>query len=225
MIKMNNNKIHDISHKNAFTMIELVMVIIVLGILTTLALPRMDREIRQEAADNILSAIRYTQHLALTDNRHKFDRADWQKSLWQIRFSLINDEWIYTIASNIDYDTNLDQNEAALDPANGKYMHSGDNIRDNDESPNIFLTQKYSINTISFNNCHGASNSTANHIAFDQLGRPHRGVTQGATNDYATYVNNGNCQITFGSTAFDSNFTIEIEQETGYAYIIGQADS
>jgi len=225
MRTINHNKIHPISHKSAFSMLELAMVIVVLGIIASLALPRLDRDLRQEAADNILSAIRYTQHLALTDNRHKFDRTDWQKALWQIRFSTPNGEWIYAVASNIDYGNNLDQNEAALDPSNGKYMHSSDEIKDNDESPNIFLTQKYGINTITFNDCHGASNSTANHIAFDQLGRPHRGVTQGATNDYATYINNKNCQITFESPSFSSSFTIEIEQETGYAYIVGQAGS
>jgi len=56
-------------NKSAFTMIELILVIVVLGILAALAMPRVDRDSRQEAADNILSAIRYTQHLALMDNK------------------------------------------------------------------------------------------------------------------------------------------------------------
>jgi prepilin-type N-terminal cleavage/methylation domain-containing protein len=214
--------------RNAFTMLELVLAIVVLGIITALALPRMDRDLKQEAADNVLSAIRYTQHLALTDNRHRFDSSDWQKSLWQIRFSNPSNTWLYTVASNSDYETtgtNLDQNESAIDPANGKFMHSSDSVLDSDESPNIFLTKKYGIDSIVFNSCHGKSNSTAQHIAFDHLGRPHRGVTQGATNDYETYDNNGNCLITFNSPSFDSNFTIEIESETGYAFIVGQPGS
>lgn len=53
----------------AFTMIELVFVIVVLGILSALAMPRIDRDLRQEAKDNILSSIRYTQHLALIDEK------------------------------------------------------------------------------------------------------------------------------------------------------------
>jgi len=90
-------------------MLELVFVIVVLGILTALAIPRLDRDLRQEAADNLLSAVRYTQHLALLDNRHTFNSAVWQKSFWTIRFQA--DGSFYTVSSNIDYNTNVDKNE------------------------------------------------------------------------------------------------------------------
>jgi prepilin-type N-terminal cleavage/methylation domain-containing protein len=235
MKKINKTKQnYHYSKKNAFTMIELILVIIVIGILALLAIPRLDRDLRQQAADNILSAIRHTQHMALTDNRHRFNRTDWQKSLWQIRFTknTAGDIWSYTIGSNNDYapptnGTSIDKNESVIDPMNGKYIfnQSPSNPLD-DESPNIFLTKKYGINTITFNSgCHGTLSSTAMHIAFDNLGRPHRGVTSGATNDYDTYINNSNCQITFSSPSFDSTLTIEIKQETGYAFIVGQNDS
>lgn len=235
MKKINNTKQDRyLSQKNAFTMIELIMVIVVIGILVTVAFPRLDRDLKQEAADNILSAIRHTQHMALTDNRHKFNRIDWQKALWQIRFTknTAGDIWSYTIGSNSDYappssGTSIDKNESVLDPMNGKFIfNQSPSSPQDDESPNIFLTKKYGIETITLNSgCHGTLNSSAMHIAFDNLGRPHRGVTSGATNDYNTYINNGNCQITFASPAFDSNLTIEIKQETGYAFILGQEDS
>lgn len=207
----------------AFTMLELVFVIVVLGILAALAMPRLDRDLRQEAADNILSAIRYTQHLALTDNKHRFNNSDWQKALWQIRFPA-SGSGSYSIGTNMDYDTggtNIDADESAIDPSNGKLMHSSAT----NASPNIDITKKYGINSIVFKACAGQPASSAMHIAFDNLGRPHRGVTQGATNGYATYVNNGNCQITFNSPSFNSSFTIEIKQETGYAHVVGQDDS
>ena len=218
----------------AFTIIELVLVIVVLGILAAFAMPRLERDHKQEAADNILSAIRYTQHLALIDDKHRYNNSDkdWQKALWQIRFTNNSGVVFYTIATNMDLGNNLDQNESAIDPQNGKYMHSGDAILDNDESPNIFLTKKYGINSVTFNDCHGTQDSSANHIAFDRLGRPHRGITNtsstgggGAENDYRTYIKNKNCTISFSSPAFDSNLTIEIERETGYAFIVGESDS
>ncbi len=217
------------THRKAFTMIELVFVIVVLGILAALALPRLDRDIRQEAGDNILSAIRYTQHLALNDDKTDPFVNDWQKALWQIRFtgtSTIS----YTIGSNVDYisgGTNIDKAESAIDPMNGKYMfNQAPSNPQNDESPNIFLTKKYGIDSVTFNNCKGSQTTTAKHIAFDHLGRPHRGVTNNGSNDYKTYVNNGDCTITFTFTSTDiTPLIINIAQETGYAFIVGQEDS
>lgn len=214
----------------AFTMIELVFVIVVLGILAALALPRMDRDLRQEAADNILSAIRYTQHLALNDDKTDPFGGNWQRALWQIRFTQSGGTWSYTIGANNDYatgGTNIDKSEAAIDPINGKYMFNQDPTTPlNDESPNIFITKKYGIDTVTFNNCQGTPNPTDNDIAFDHLGRPHRGVSNNGSNDYRTYVKTGDCTITF---TFESSgitpLVLNIAQETGYAYIAGREDS
>lgn len=205
-------------------MIELVFVIVILGILAALAIPRMDRDLRQEAADNILSAVRYTQHLALLDNRHKFDEANWQKSFWTIRFQA--DGSFYTVSSNIDYNANVDRNESAMDPANGKLFYSADSIIDTDESPNIFL-YKYGIDTVDFTNCQTTANgnNTSTHIAFDYMGRPHKGVYNTATNDYRTVMRD-DCEIIFKftDTSID-DIHLLIMQETGYTYLSDQPDS
>ncbi|HQR73487.1 MAG TPA: type II secretion system protein [Sulfurovum sp.] len=214
-------------HSKAFTMIELVFVIVVLGILAALALPRMERDIRQEAADNILSAIRYTQHLALNDDKtNPFDPV-WQKTLWHIRFSLDGaGRYFYTVASNMDHGTNVDQNETAIDPANGKYLYNeaGTAVIDPDESPNIFIGKLYGIDSVDFSNCQTIANNVTNastHIAFDQLGRPHKGVFGVATNDYRT-VTKADCTITFGFQDGSDPLSIGIIKETGHAYIVGQ---
>jgi len=209
-----------IMKKNAFTMLELVFVIVVIGILAALAIPRFDRDLRQGAKDNLLSAIRHTQALALVDNKTNPAEANWQRAFWQIRFSnpsTPNNEWVYSIGSNMDYATSLDKNESAIDPVNGKYMYSGDaSPADSDESPNIFLTKKYGIDTVTFNDCSGSSGSTAKHIAFDNLGRLHRGVF-GGENNYRTLVTNEDCIITFGFISEGiSDLNITISQQTGY---------
>ena len=132
----------------AFTMIELIFVIVVLGILAALALPRLDRDLRQEAKDNILSAIRYTQHLALNDNKTDPFDSTWQSKLWNISFS------------NVDY--NITSNGIpAVDPTNGKALDSTGN-------PEVNLGKKYSVNSIS---------GCGNLIAFDHLGRPFTSLT------------------------------------------------
>ena len=217
--------------RKAFTMIELVFVIVVIGILAALALPRLDRDIRQEAADNLLSAIRYTQSYALNDNKTDPFSTNWQRSLWQIRFTQSGGTiWSYTIGANNDYatgGTSIDKIESAVDPVNGKYMYNNTPTSPaNDESPSIFITKRFGINNVTLNNCSGTQNTTANHIAFDHLGRPHRGVTNNGSNDYRTYVKNADCTMTFDfeSSGIDP-LIITISRETGYAYIVGQPDS
>ena len=210
----------------AFTMIELVFVIVVLGILAALALPRIERDLRQEAADNILSAIRYTQHLALNDDKTNPFINDWQKSLWTIRFSSNGDH--YTIGSDMDRAGNIDKIESAIDPLNGKYMYNNSASPQADESPNIFLNKKYGITTIAITagctNPAGTAISTL-HIAFDNLGRPFRGVSA-ATNTFDRYVNQ-DCNLTFSATnTFPGEpIVINISQETGYAFVVGQPES
>jgi len=218
-------------NQTAFTMIELLLVIIVLGILTSLAIPRMDRDRSQEAADNILSSIRYTQHLALTDNKTDPFDTNWQQKFWMIRFVMdsTGENSFYTVSSDTDKSGTIHKAETAIDPSNGKYMYNttGATVTmDSDESPNIFIGNNYGINAINLNN----SGCTTQHIAFDNLGRPHTGLKTTATgtlagNNYATYMSN-DCNMTFSfiDSSTDS-FNIIIKKETGYAYIDGQPDS
>jgi prepilin-type N-terminal cleavage/methylation domain-containing protein len=203
----------------AFTMVELVFVIVVLGILAALALPRMERDLRQEAADNILSSIRYTQHLALNDDKTDPFNPNWQQELWAIRFTNAVSGNYYTVSSDINKDGLVDKTETAIEPINGKYMyHLHTNPIQDNESTNILIGKKYGIDSIGFN-----GGCSSQHIAFDQLGRPHNGIAS-ATNNYDKYMTD-DCNMTFGFIDPLSPLIITIKKETGYAYIVGQEDS
>jgi prepilin-type N-terminal cleavage/methylation domain-containing protein len=217
-------------NKKAFTMIELVLVIVVLGILAALAIPRLERDLRQEAADNILSAIRYTQHLALIDDKQKFDDARWERRYWRLYFGTCDNKAFYAVGSddNMDGSTNarVDSTEAALDPANGKLMWAKDTSCTNssleitDLSPNIFIGKRYGVKDIRVGGSCGSK-----YIAFDHLGRPHQGAGfSNATKPIHAGYLSSQCTLTFSLEEGDS-FTINIEPETGYASIAGQEES
>jgi len=72
--------------KKAFTMLELIFVLIVIGILTAIIIPSTKRNPVDEAAIKLLSLIRYTQHLAMVDDKFNSNNA-WYKNRWQITFS------------------------------------------------------------------------------------------------------------------------------------------
>jgi len=217
----------------AFTMIELVFVIVVLGILAAMAMPRLERDLRQEAADNILFAIRHTQHLALMDNVRETN-ATWQRAFWRFGFNSCSDDGIfYYIAADKDLGGGVipSANEAAIDPLNGQNL-AGQNTQPCETdisghttaSSNIFITRNHSIsdgNVAWSGGCVG----TSNYIGFDNLGRPHRGFLASSAPDYATVVTSDcNLTLTFDTSDIEP-LIITIEKETGHAYIAGQPDS
>lgn len=223
-------------NKNAFTMVELVFVIVVLGILAALAMPRLDRDLKQEAADNILSSIRYTQHLALQDYKHKFYEPKWQQRFWRIVFNTCTGtDKFYMVGSDNDMESSsnafFDRNESAIDPANGKLMFwvGGDDCSgggDSTVSEEIFISKKYGITAVT--PLAGSGCSSAAHIAFDHLGRPHHGAnfSQSGTTGHDIYSGYMKTACTFTFTMSNSDtFAISIEPETGYAEIVGQPGS
>lgn len=212
-------------NKRAFTMIELILVIVVLGILAAIALPRLDRDYTQDAADSILSNIRYTQHLALMDYKHKFDNPKWQQRFWKIMFApCANGDMFYRIGSddNMSGSGLFEKREAAIDPINGRpiYMANNDANCDADTtvSSEIFLSKRFGLTAIDTSNCNNLA-----HIGFDHLGRPHQGFGASASADYGDYMDT-NCTFHFTMSSGDT-FDITIAQETGYAFIVGQDGS
>ncbi len=205
-------------------MLELVMVIVVLGILAALTIPRLERDLTQEAADTVLSNIRYTQHLALLDNKQKFDDNQWQKTFWQIRFeSCANSSGIFlSIGSDTDKEGDLDKDETAIDPANGKPMFwlntsECSNGGDGTVSENIFLSKKYGVTHIT-----PEGGCTNQYIGFDHLGRPYNSAFPGSSRPNNAGLISSQCIFTFDLENGES-FSIGIAPETGYACLLDSA--
>jgi len=213
-------------------MIELVMVIVVLGILAAMALPRYNRDIRQEAADNIVSALRYAKHMALTDNVTNPRRNKWQRAFWRFGIEGCSDNGIfYYVTSDKDYQGDVDRTEIVNDPANGLHL-MGDNNKPCEDttqtgsSPNIFLTFKYGIEdgNVTFSNC----GSNGKYVGFDYFGRPHGGFAGASGSSYPDYssILHSDCNITFNfSSSGIDPLSIIVEKGTGHIYIEGQPDS
>ncbi|WP_457596482.1 pilus assembly FimT family protein [Hydrogenimonas sp.] len=199
----------------AFTLIELIFVIIVLGILSAVFIPRFNDTRIQEAADQLLSHIRYTQHLALIDNKFKNDDANWFKEDWQIRFASSTNGICYQIFSDEDHGGSADLSEAAVNPYDNKALtYTGNCVKGTNTSPSVLIGDKYGIDQISV-----CGQQTPKTIHFDNLGRPYFGALNGVTslNGYYNQLIRTPCDINF--TGSGGHFTIRIEPETGYAHI------
>ena len=210
--------------KKAFTLLELVFVIVIIGILAALIIPSTRTNPVQEAAIQLVNHIRYTQHLAMVDDR--FDMADsgWHKELWQIRFTngtgTSNNKPAYVIFSDWigGHTSHPEVDECAVDPLTGLLIHGGV-VNINFDDPRLLqeanLGNTFNIDNIDFSSSCSISGSMR--IAFDHLGRPIRGNISGENSVSELRYIRDTCEITISSGSI--NVIIEIEPETGYTHI------
>ena len=198
--------------KKAFTLIELVFVIVITGILSAVLIPKFNRPTLIEAANQLASHIRYTQHLAMIDNKFDPKEKYWYKGRWQIFFAKTKGSdkmWAYTIFSDsrgtVGYKGFPDIKEIAKNPLNptGQYLTGGytwgnipykDKITkeiDSRVTKNMNLGHYYSIKDIEFRG--GCRNGKNRRIAFDNIGRVLYGNSKYLDSSYhGTNSPNGN---------------------------------
>lgn len=192
--------------RTAFSMLELVIIIVVIGILSVNLIPTMERDQAGEAAYQIARHLRLTQHYALINNR--FDgTADWDKEMWQMAFthSNLNGGDCYDVFSDSNRLGNASINEAAIDPMTRKPLFSNNCNQDNDYNSDVLLWKQYGVTSISFST--GCGNNQ--YIAFDNLGRPYSQIGSLMTAD---------CDITL-NTNDGHSAVVTVYEETGYVKV------
>ena len=226
--------------KKAFTLIELIFVIIIIGIIAVFTSSRFSRDGISIATDQILNHIRYTQSLALNQdmlvplpqfstetniNAANKDSRQWFKKWWQFYISGNGESYAVfsdsaTAAStNYEFDTYpYFPDTLAKDPATGLYIYgawSGNSAPDESEKmPAVNVAREFGV-TLRMTGCSGQ------HILFDRLGRPNCSKTStglGASEvyPYTRLSTSGMCiEISDGTL---SN-TVRVTAVTGYAFI------
>jgi len=208
----------------AFSMIELVMVIVVIGILASVSIPNLNKNIRQEAIDSIISDIVYTKRLALLDNKHNINDVKWQMTYWKWRYTLCSktNKVFYSVSSDMNEKGNVNRKESAIDAYNGKYLYQSNYFckegatPSEDDSPRVIISERFGIKNITNG---GSCEKEVQSIAFDSFGRPHRGVESYSSPNYEFLIKK-NCSFTF--TFFNKDikpFTIIIEAITGRVFL------
>ena len=216
--------------KLAFTLLELVVVIVLIGILSSVAIWKFKADKLVEATDQVVSHIRYTQHLAMQDNKFKVrarngEVSKWYRQRWNLAFQ--NEKsWKYTVFYDIDskkpneFSGNLNSNkEVAKDPANNsKFLSagwSGISKEDCEQASQKFnLGKIFGIIDVKFSkNC----GNRAKTLSFDEFGRPMQPVTAtgngGAQRGYDKILLK-RCEITLKTDSKQS--IISIEPITGF---------
>lgn len=221
--------------KNAFTMIELIFVIIIVGILSSVALSRMGGKNELKAAtEQVIRHINYTKHLAMTDDkftpepdgsytnttRDKKNSRFWWKSNWQIYFQSSGGTLHYSIFSdkptktvgNSQFNGAVSSSETAVDPHSGDLMFGEKG--QTQYNVEFDIETKFNIVDVTFS----SSCNNAKKLMFDSFGRPYNGFNTDTldNNPYSNMYKIGNgCYITLEHRD-EGNAYICIEPVTGY---------
>ena len=226
---------------SAFTLIELVFVIVVVGILATVIVPRTQTNPVQEAALQLLSHIRHTQHLAIVDDKYNSTDPNWYKQRWQLAFISSKEADggpSYTIYADTSGKSTGDANEIeiAINPLNKSQRmtggHSGAIALDIKRTSfvgmrKLNLKLSYGITDVDLSKSCQVYGSKR--IYFDYLGRPIKGKlgkASGGGNTKAYEVSNlikEDCDITLSNGL--TNISIRITPETGYSCILNKDNS
>ena len=230
--------------KKAFTLVELIFVVVVIGILAFSLWPKKQPIQALAAARQIVAHIRYTQHLALNDDKfatHTYTdkdgnansiAKDWYKRLWRITFSNLTADkdckiggWRYAVYQNIagDLSDKGQPNgtiEAARNPAQaGKVLSASYSGLSTNTSDELNLSQTYKIKNIDFSEL--AEGGKIQGIIFDELGRAYPRGEWTTPYDNSSKFSQGNGS--FGriklSAKDRSKANILVFAETGYACV------
>ncbi len=231
--------------KKAFSIIELIFVLVVIGILSAIILPSTKTNPLDEVAIQLLSHIQYTQHLAMSDDRYNANRKNsddaviWYKERWQLVFSkskFTDNQYAYTIFSDTAGESTGDasESEIAINPQNANQIMTGGygdtkaiDIRDTDGfkgMPSLNIGKKYGISDVKL-----TEGCSYNRISFDYLGRPFTGKQSSLDFPYQSDISdsrkpgliceNKGCEITLTHNS-SKTITLRITKETGFVCIL-----
>jgi carbamoyl-phosphate synthase large chain len=223
--------------KKAFTMIELVIVIVVIGIIAMVTIPKYDQNRVLIAAQQIATHIRYAQHLAMIDNRTDLiakpaprpatdpNGDQWWRERWTIAFTrnINGNRWGYSIYSDFSRNGSLNSpNEVAPDPQNPNRLLTASNILPANRINNkLNIGKTYGIKNVTFSG--GCAQNGNQAISFDEKGRPFLNastVAVGARANPSVGRIARRCEINIGDGDTNATSTnvakICIEVETGY---------
>lgn len=222
--------------KTAFTLLELIFIIVIIGIVGITASSSFRKDTLVPATMQVLDHIRYTQQLALNQDiftpapafslysdvdRKRKDSKQWFKKWWQMQIHEADDD--YTIYSDAPTSASTTNNYDALATSGVDLIATDPQTREliagkSTHVPSNYLKianlQDEYQTSISFSGC-----GTKRRIAFDNLGRPHCTKSIDDSSDYPySEILKAPAKITLTTSNGESS-AICITPITGYAYI------
>ena len=168
--------------KKSFSLIELIIVIIIVGVLYSSINFTLSNTSLNQAVDKLIAHINYTRHLALKDNKMQYYPVNntleetnrskyWFKGWWQLRIGKNSNDYFYEIFSDSPDSSNIYDrkgnpvSEFAIDFYNGLYM-AGNYVANSNKELNLSY---YNIKVLKYNDVNLTMGNSIR-IIFDNYG-------------------------------------------------------
>ena len=192
---------------------ELIVVILIVGILAVTVMSRFESSRLIPAQDQLVGHLRYTQHLAMNDDRYDPSNVLWHQERWQMLLSAptvsgdpTREYALYVIFSDRDHGGFPSTAEIAVSPLDSEALGT----------PTGQFPTYQGITKVSLHfGISDIASSCGSHIAFDQMGRPYG--FSGAHNNLYRDLLPTQCIITI-THPDEGDARICIEPFTGYIH-------
>ncbi len=200
--------------KKSFTLLELIFVVLLLAIITSVLIPKNRISKLEIATDKIVLYLNYARYIALIDNKYDVDDIEWERKRWTLKFKRCSSS-IGGLYYNVYSDTNggtaqYGKTDSLKDPMNNKYLYSFNCEEDtlNDKSKYVLLSKEFDIEKVEVS-CN--TTSTIGQISFGADGKIY--------SQLGTNIKEIDETCTIKLYDKNNNFnTINIEPKTGYIH-------
>lgn len=199
--------------KKAFSLLELVLVVVLIGLLYTLFIPKKQENRLNELTNRVSLYLSYIRYKALIDD--KYSNTDlWHKQRWTMKFFRCRNEGgIYFSIYSENNDTGqVNQSESLKDPLTNKYIYSSNYCEENNEnSKYVLLSKNFDIDKVDIS-CNDTD--SLGQISFGSNGRVYSKLSN-FSNEASSYEITTPCYIRFTSKKQETS-EIKIYPKTAF---------
>lgn len=206
-------------NKNAFSIFELILIIILISIITILFNFKKPVNKLELATNRLALYLKEVRYKALINDKYNKDDSLWHKKRWTLKFFRCSKKIggiYYVIYSDKNETGHPSANESLQDPLTKKAIYSSNRCEiDNKYSKYTLLTQEYDIDKVSIS-CN--STSSLGQLSFGNDGKVYTKLSS-YEGEYDEYELKEKCRIKLIDK--DKNFReIEIVPKTGYLRVL-----